>query len=84
MHVDSGASDTHSLKRNYHKGDYEIPSHLFNSVQWEEELTQKTVEEAWSTFLKHYNNVVQICIPFVPTTFNGGQPKPNECLKYDQ
>lgn len=66
MCVEGGATvcDT-SLKRNFHKDDHMRVSQMFSTIQWEEELSGKNVEEAWATFLGHQNQVLQQC-PLLP------------------
>ena len=53
-------------KRNYHKGSYTEASALFDAIDWEGELANQGVEEAWSTFLGHYRRVVEKTVPLYP------------------
>ena len=62
-------------RKNYFKGNYEKASRMFEAVNWEDELKEKTVEEAWDLFKKYYNSTVDKCVPLCPSSSGGCKRK---------
>ena len=50
-------------KRNFHKGDYELASTMFDEVNWEGVLTPLDVDEAWNVFLNKYQSTISQTVP---------------------
>ena len=60
-------------RRNFHKADYCKANLLFKSIDWSQELSDKSLENAWQTFLHHYNDIVEKTVPFYQG--NGRRPR---------
>ena len=58
----SGVGDQQQ-RRNFHKGDYAEATTMFETINWEEQLSTKGVDEAWALFLDQYQDVVNKTVP---------------------
>ena len=61
-------------RRNFQKGDYAKASKMFDDVNWENILSQKSVNDAWDIFLSHYQQVISQTVPYYPD-MKGNQGK---------
>ena len=50
-------------RRNFFKGNYIEAGKMFEAINWDNELSEKTVQAAWDAFKDHYNCVVESCVP---------------------
>ena len=50
-------------KRNFHKTNFTLARQMIREIDWNQELNGKSVDDAWDTFLYHYNEVVAKTVP---------------------
>ena len=54
--------DNDQVRYKYHKADVNKLKHLFN-IDWDTTLANKTPEEAYQIFCRHYNEALKQCVP---------------------
>ena len=57
------ASNTSKDRHIYDKGDYDRMREMMRSIDWEMELSDKTVDERWITTMGTINDATRKCIP---------------------
>ena len=59
----TNASNTSKDRHIYDKGDYDSMREMMRSREWEMELSDKTVDERWTTTMGAINDATRKCIP---------------------